>query len=110
VLDVRICGSGRSSGIPLCIDRIDERASTLEGHCVPQIVDGDIVVELDGWMALGPSQQTGGSPEMPTTLPERRKLPKIVVWARDLEITVLLAAFWFMTRHSPERRRNFMRH
>jgi len=30
---------------------------------------------------------------MPTTLPERRKLSKIAVWARDGEIAVLLAAF-----------------
>jgi hypothetical protein len=44
---------------------------------------------------------------MPTTLPERRKPSKIVVWARDSEIAVLLAAFWFMTRHSPERRKAF---
>ena len=42
---------------------------------------------------------------MPTTLPERRKPSKMVVWARDGEIAVLLAAFWFMTRHSPERRK-----
>jgi len=44
---------------------------------------------------------------MPTTLPERRKPPKIVAWARDLDIAVLLAAFWFMTRHSAERRKKF---
>jgi len=36
---------------------------------------------------------------MPTTLPERRKPPKILMWVRDGEIAVLLAAFWFITRH-----------
>jgi hypothetical protein len=44
---------------------------------------------------------------MPTTLPERRKTPKILMWVRDGEIAVLLAAFWFITRHSPERRKKF---
>ena len=44
---------------------------------------------------------------MPTTLPERRKPSKIVVWVRDGEIAVLLVAFWFMTRHSPKRRKAF---
>jgi hypothetical protein len=44
---------------------------------------------------------------MPTTLPERRKPSKIVAWARDGEIAVLLVAFWFMTRHSTERRKKF---
>jgi hypothetical protein len=49
----------------------------------------------------------GGRPDMPTTLPEHRKPSKIVVWARDGEIAVLLVAFWFMTRHSSERRKKF---
>jgi hypothetical protein len=44
---------------------------------------------------------------MPTTLPERRKPSKMAVWARDGEVAILLAAFWFMTRHSPERRKKF---
>jgi hypothetical protein len=44
---------------------------------------------------------------MPTTLLERRRPSKMVVWARDGEIAILLAAFWFMTRHSPEGRKRF---
>jgi hypothetical protein len=44
---------------------------------------------------------------MPTTLPELRKPSKIAVWACDGEIAVLLVAFWFMTRHSSERRKKF---
>jgi hypothetical protein len=44
---------------------------------------------------------------MPTTLPEPRKRSKIVTWARDGEIAVLLVAFWFMTRHSSEGRKKF---
>ena len=44
---------------------------------------------------------------MPTTLPELRKPSKIAVWARDGEMAVLLVAFWFMTRHSSERRKKF---
>jgi hypothetical protein len=44
---------------------------------------------------------------MPTTLPEHRKLSKIAAWARDGEIAVLLIAYWFMTRHSSERRKKF---
>ena len=44
---------------------------------------------------------------MPTTLPERRKPSKIVAWIRDGEMAVLLVAFWFMTRHSPKRRKAF---
>jgi hypothetical protein len=44
---------------------------------------------------------------MPTTVPERRKPSKVIAWVRDGEIAILLAAFWFMTRHSPERRKKF---
>jgi hypothetical protein len=44
---------------------------------------------------------------MPTTLPEHRKPSKIVAWVRDREMAVLLVAFWFMTRHSSERRKRF---
>ena len=44
---------------------------------------------------------------MPTMLPERRKPPQIAVWAHDGAMAVLLTAFWFMTRHSLERRKKF---
>src|SRR5215468_7838693 len=51
--------------------------------------------------------QTGGRPNVPTTLLERRRPSKMVVWARDGEIAILLAVFWFMARHSPEGRKRF---
>ena len=43
---------------------------------------------------------------MPTMLHERRKPSKMVVWRATARL-LFSAAFRFMTRHSPERRKQF---